>query len=371
MQLNLGGAIARHPLSSAGYVLEVPMNTPAEIASPNKPIVRNDAIDGFRGVAILLVLAFHYLIRWAPPEFPDNLYGYTHSYPSWVTLGKYGVHIFFVISGMVITMTVLRSRDWFDFTVRRLARLWPALFTSATLTFLIANFCGPPEFHRSTLDYLGSLTLLAPDLNLQAVDGAYWSLAIEVKFYAVVAVAFWLLKDRFWIGIAAMGAVSGVAALTGTGDSLLFSQYWPYFIVGMAGWYGLFERRRRLATVLGAEGFILFVISNPGLAPSILIVATVLLLFLMVNLNIEMPGLSHIGRISYSLYLIHQVIGVILIRALVQLGLPDLIAMGLTTLLVAAGAQASFKYIEVPAGKLVRAIGQQARERLAARKGLA
>lgn len=333
------------------------------VAEPTQDTRRNEAIDGFRGVAILFVLSFHYLVRWAPPEFSTDIYGFSEVYPEWLKLGKYGVHIFFVISGMVITMTVLRSEDWIDFSIRRLDRLWPALAISATFSFIVVNLWGPPEFHRTIADYFGSLTLLAPDLHLQAVDGAYWSLAIEVKFYAVVAIAFLLFKQNFWICIAVVGLLSGLTAVTGAGDSLLFAQYWPYFILGMAGWYGLFEGRKLISLALGAEGIALFLISSPGIEPSILIITATVIMFLMIKLNIRMPGFSNLGRISYSLYLIHQVIGVTLIRALVHLGLPDLLAVLTTTTMMITLAYLGFNFVEIPAGKAVRRAGHMVRHR--------
>ena len=39
-------------------------------------------LDGFRAIAILAVLLHHYLPRWAPPDHPQNLYGYTSTYSS-------------------------------------------------------------------------------------------------------------------------------------------------------------------------------------------------------------------------------------------------------------------------------------------------
>ena len=323
---------------------------------------RNEVIDGFRGVAILAVLAFHYLVRWAPPAHGVNLYGYKGAFPSWLQIGSYGVHLFFVISGMVIAMTVLRSGSVRDFAVRRFARLWPALVVAATATWAVIGLAGPPEFHRSPADYVASLTFLAADLRHQPIDGAYWSLAVEVKFYAITAAAFLVLRQRFWIGMAAVGLVSGLAAITGHGDKLLFAIYWPYFLAGMAGWYWLFERRAGIAALLGGEAAVLFAISNPGLVPSATLLVAVIAMFGLIRLGAPAPVLAPLGRISYSLYLLHQELGVIVIRALTDRGCPDLAACLITAAGMIALAWASWRFVETPGAKLIRRLAAAARQ---------
>lgn len=119
---------------------------------------RNNIIDAFRGLAILAVMAYHYTIRW-----PD-LYGFEHTYSPIFGLGKYGVHLFFVVSGLVITMTVLRSADAIEFAVRRFARLYPAFVAAACVTFVCMQW-GPPQFRRGFIDLFASLSMDAKVLG--------------------------------------------------------------------------------------------------------------------------------------------------------------------------------------------------------------
>ena len=70
-------------------------------------------IDGLRAVAVLSILGFHFA-------------------PAWVSGGFFGVDVFFVISGFLITRIVLRevdnsTFDIFEFYVRRIRRIFPAL----------------------------------------------------------------------------------------------------------------------------------------------------------------------------------------------------------------------------------------------------
>lgn len=303
-------------------------------------------------------------MRWAPPEYTRNVYGYAAVYPHWLVFGKYGVHLFFVISGLVITMTVLRSRSTLDFLGRRAARLWPAMIVCATLTFVISSFVTEPDFKRTLADYVASLTFDPADLHRAPVDGSYWSLGIEVKFYAVVAVGFVLLRQRFHLFVAAVAALSGLAALAHHGQNLLFSAFWPYFVTGMAGWYWLFDKRAKLAAVLGLEAGALLIISNPGLQATALIAAAVAVMFGLVRISARLPLLPALGRVSYSFYLLHQVLGVLLIQWLVREGVPDLLAATTALAAILALAALSYELVEKPGARLIHQIGRVRSQRL-------
>src|ERR1700749_2236917 len=125
-------------------------------------------------------MAFHFLVRW-----PD-LIKYDYHFPDFLDAGKSGVELFFVISGLVISMTILKTRSATDFAVKRFARLFPALFVCCTLTFLFENNIGPDLFHTSLPDYFMSLTLLADKLGFKFVDGVYWTLVVEIEFYILM-----------------------------------------------------------------------------------------------------------------------------------------------------------------------------------------
>jgi peptidoglycan/LPS O-acetylase OafA/YrhL len=321
---------------------------------------RNSAVDAFRGVAVLAVIAFHYSVRWAPPDYSSNLYGYHATAPRWLELGQHGVELFFVISGLVITMTVSRSASASDFLLRRAARLWPALVACCTLTWILTSLVGPEAFRRSPADYVASLTFFASQFHRQPVDGAYWSLAVEVKFYLWVAAAFLFLRGRFWIAVGVLAGLSGVAALSRHGASLLEAAYWPYFICGMCGWYGLFEHRPLRALLLGGEAALLFVIDNPGLASSLLLIVAVATMFATIAMDLQVPLLAGLGRVSYSLYLLHQFLGVMLIGGLTRIGVPDLLAALLTLAVLVGLAALSFRFVEEPGARLIRRLGSSA-----------
>lgn len=325
------------------------------------PTGRNQIIDAYRGIAILMVLAFHYTVRW-----PD-LYGFDRVYPGWFELGAYGVHLFFVVSGLVITMTVLRSRGALHFGVRRFGRLYPALLVAALLTFTL-NAWGPESFHRSRADLLASLTMDAKLFGQRYVDGAYWSLAVEARFYVYVAIAWACLKERFWIGVLALAAVASLP-LGSAWTYLLIANWWPYLLAGMAGWYGIFERRVVPAACLGAMAAILYVIHRPGdwLVDAGLAAAVLAFLGLLWRAPDWQPAavraLAWVGGLSYSLYLLHQNLGVTVIGYLTKTGLSDLAAILVASVVMVALAHVSYRHVEKPGARLVMSFYERWRVR--------
>lgn len=330
---------------------------------------RNDTIDAFRGIAILGVLLFHYTVRWAPPWYGTNLYGYGRAYPQVLVLGATGVYLFFVISGLVITMTVLRSRSGFEFAVRRVARLYPAFLVGICLTLLFSGISAMAAFKVSFGDAVANLTMNAPAFHRGYVDGAYWSLAIEIKFYALVALSYALLRERFWIAIAGVAALGlGVFAF-GITRQILLAPYGPLFLAGMAAWYWLFEKRRLPALVLAFESLILyaayrhtFELSNVSTwAPHLClwISVAVLVALLAVGRNTRMGPLCAIGRVSYSLYLVHQNIGVIIIASLTAIGLSDIPAFLTASGVCFAAAALMFRFVELPAQRAIMSAYRQ------------
>jgi peptidoglycan/LPS O-acetylase OafA/YrhL len=95
------------------------------------------SIDGLRTIAIVAVIAFHYCYRWGPPLSPESLYPYGSALAGLpgARFGAYGVHLFFVISGFVIAMTLDGCRTPREFIVRRYARLGPAMLIFSAITF--------------------------------------------------------------------------------------------------------------------------------------------------------------------------------------------------------------------------------------------
>lgn len=320
---------------------------------------RSQVIDAFRGVAVLSVMTYHYLHEWAPVS------GIPTAGLDWLALGKLGVDLFFIISGLVIAMTVLKVASAREFAVRRFARLYPAFLATATLVFLTLSLIDPLKLRVGLADYFANWTMLAGDLGFRYVDGIFWTLAVEAKFYVWVALSWAVLRKRFWLGLVAVGAAGALLYPLAPvlADHLLLARYIPFFLIGIAGWYGLIERQAAPAAVLGLVGLVLYGLRAGAIAPSphLALAAHVALLgsagalFCLLALWPSAPGgpLALVGRASYSLYLIHQYLGVTAIHLLVRTGVPAPAAIAAVFLAAIGLAWLFFRYVEQPGQRLV------------------
>src|SRR5205085_572899 len=128
--------------SDKGLGMIIEGETPAGVpitSAKQRPgeLQRLKVLDSFRALAIFCVMSYHYTVRWAAPHdptphlAPGAMFNGTALQYGWI-----GVEFFFAISGFVILMTLERCHSMADFFVRRVARLWPALFVAATLSMI-------------------------------------------------------------------------------------------------------------------------------------------------------------------------------------------------------------------------------------------
>jgi peptidoglycan/LPS O-acetylase OafA/YrhL len=146
-----------------------------------KRVVR---LDGLRFFAALCVVSFHFAFRGAAAGVMPPL-----DLPAWlVSMSQYGylgVSLFFMISGFVIAYSA-EGRAPLEFAAARFARLYPSHLAAVTLTFLVTIAFGAPEFTASIPQYLANFSMFAPLFGQEFMDGAYWSIVLEVIFYGWV-----------------------------------------------------------------------------------------------------------------------------------------------------------------------------------------
>lgn len=132
------------------------------------------ALDGWRGIAILLVLIDHVLMLFRPDA------------PLWMRAGQQGVTIFFVLSGYLITGKLVEpGLDLKAFYVRRFFRLAPVSLAYLSLLAAIGLVTGiriiePGEFLACVLFCRNYFAGMGRQFTLH-----FWSLSIEEQFYAL------------------------------------------------------------------------------------------------------------------------------------------------------------------------------------------
>lgn len=162
-----------------------PINSIVSTSNPSDTtLLRVSEIDFLRFVAAMLVVLFHYTFR----GHAANNYSLT-AYPeiSFITqYGYLGVELFFLVSGFVIMMTA-SSGSLRKFVASRIARLYPAFWVCCTITFVVILSFGGDRFSANPAQFFLNMTMLNEFFNVKSIDGVYWSLAVELKFYFLVS----------------------------------------------------------------------------------------------------------------------------------------------------------------------------------------
>ncbi len=274
-------------------------------------------LDALRGVAVLLVLAFHYTTR-VGELFPRVAWA---SFP----IGAYGVHLFFVISGFVIIMTLDRSERAADFLFARFSRLYPAYWTAVLLTSASLWLADGPLQPPSSPQVAVNLTMLQGFFSVPAVDGVYWTLEVELLFYALALAAFctgmlrrahlpilaWLLLSALFFSPIWADDLQG-RRFAGLAARLLVLEFAPFFAIGIV-FYRLYRGQGSAAWnySLIALALGLIAVTQPA-AVSLLVAAACGVLWKVAHGGLPLlrfRPLVFIGTISYSLYLLHQKVG--------------------------------------------------------------
>lgn len=277
---------------------------------------RWDNIDMLRAIAILLVLVFHFTARQDP-----SYLGYDH-FPFSLEWGWLGVDIFFAVSGFCIFMSLDSSRDGVHFLAKRMARIQPAYMAGVVATFLFVGWFGLDGREVDLMTMSANLLWANAMPGIRHVDGVYWSLVAELKFYLFVAILY-QFRHRVpltlaWLGFCVFGRVLLMAGgkIELVGHLVFIAHYAPAFLFGLmahewrrlsptARWSSLAAGLALVATESRYEGL-------PALMAPALMAATVIALFAR---GIRIPAWARfIALISYPLYLVHQNIGWIAMR---------------------------------------------------------
>lgn len=358
------------------------------------PANRLDTLDGLRGIAALLVVIYHFTSRWTVAENGESLYPYGDglltAFPWLSHLGTFGVSLFFLISGFVMIMTLQRSSGLLDFAVRRAARLWPVMLLCATLTTALIMGSGihqrfdsialweitPTEYVSSIFfvdpAFVGDLTHTGP---LQWVDGVYWTLWIEVRFYALVALVYWMSSGRGgfiwgWLFVQAMSLFL-LFSIDYTGlrphwtlNLVLQPYYLGFFSLGICAWF-YWSRRNPIAVavlaILSVISLLLSAVSTSLHGPEVdawYHIRLDLFVFALFGLFVFFPGALKfleqkwaiaLGLASYPLYMFHERLGVVAMTLMDDLGIPPALILISALSGVIAIAFAIHRFAEMPA----------------------
>ncbi|MCB4798326.1 acyltransferase family protein [Neotamlana laminarinivorans] len=148
---------------------------------------RINYIDIVRGIAAMLVLFQHYM---------ENSYDFfIHTGEEYINFGLFGVIVFFIISGFVIPFSVQKRFDLKTFVKKRILRIYPAYLFVFLLCLFLGFFIKIP-YYRNLLQsdtsntIIFNLLLIQEYVKIPSVLGVSWTLSLEFFWYFMFSLFF-------------------------------------------------------------------------------------------------------------------------------------------------------------------------------------
>ncbi len=356
----------------------------------NKRIV---AIDGLRGVAILMVLLYH-VQAWIPG---------LENFPAWykfpVSLGFSGVDLFFVLSGFSLYYAWLRQESLTNqvskknYYWRRFWRIYPPYIIAFFLPWIPVLISTPIEALKEAFWHL-LLIHNYSEKYFYGANGPLWSIAVEAQFYILFPLIIFFIRRWGLLPVVICGIVLGLIYRTGV--YLYFSDhtyrqvpkpylqgFWlariPNFLLGMvlaSGWTKVPQQDN--ANAVRGTGIMLFGLMMLGVTwiwiyffrQSSMVIRELgfaigysLIVFGALKGGVQAftnaNWLTFTGKISYSLYLTHAPV-ILLLGSQIRtysdnISLAQGVVAMLVSLLISYGvAWLFYSYVETPFFKLAK-----------------
>jgi peptidoglycan/LPS O-acetylase OafA/YrhL len=290
---------------------------------------RIEMLDYGRLLAAICVILFHYSFNGIQNGKITSI-----SYiPELIEVTKYGylgVEFFFMISGYVIFFSANRKTAG-EFLTSRAIRLFPAFWAALAFTTAVTQFWGTPLMSASLPQALANLSMFPQLLGYGFVDGAYWTLQYEWKFYLlicglIIVNAQHRLQSFFilWPVVILLGRIPQLSWIPFTDG------YYGYFAAGAL--FAIIKDRCSVPAILALALSLYLCISYSTGAASLmsmhkgvaysevtiaLIMAVQFAFFLLMNSTfgstVKLAGSKIAGNLTYPLYLVHAHFGYMLI----------------------------------------------------------
>jgi len=319
---------------------------------------RIEELDALRGIAAISVVLFHYFFRY------NQLFGHPNMDGAFFAYGKYGVELFFIISGFVIFWSLNSIKKPLDFVVSRFSRLYPVYWIAVILTFLFVGFFELPGRAVDLPSFIGNFLMFHDYFDIPSVDGVYWTLKVELTFYLWILVIL-SLKKLHKINIIILFALIlsalihlKIIHLPRQVKELLMFQWFALFSIGIC-LYKISNKKHNTFTFVNLTLSLLITILIFSFKSFIIYSCFTIILYLAVNNKMSFlrnKKLIFLGTISYSLYLIHQNIGYIIIRKGYQYDIHPIISITIAIIFTIGLSFLLNKYIEKPTGKFIKKI---------------
>lgn len=340
-----------------------------EVKKPSKRIVELDVL---RALAAINLVLFHFTHVYSVKYGYSTPLGFNFSY------GKYGVEMFFMLSGFVNALTILRKRQPKEFVASRIIRIIPSYYLVIAANLLLLTMMPMVGFYSMyTPDQVAANLTILPNLfGYECMEPVTWTLQIEILFYGLILLMFVSgtlrnpLPTMFWYLCLCMVGIWSIEYLTLIGASesllgtltffrqLLILDYMPLFFIGMLtheiwkkrgsiGWNGL---------GIGLSAIVFHLIDRHDYNPAatVLMIGTLFLSAYGKMPFLRMKPLVFVSTISYSLYLLHNNLGCAFIYQLDQLGVTPWVSMSLGIVFITIVSAIVTFWLEQPISAALR-----------------
>ena len=295
------------------------------------------SLDGMRGIAILLVILTHCGDGWhaAVSIFQETSHVPSFDLPKvlarFVREASHGVQLFFVVSAFTLTLRAAERNDTFlAYACRRIARVGPAYWLAGLFYLAIAGFSprlwAPQGVHWSDVGIAAAfLSAWQGAASLAVVPGG-WSVSCEVAFYILLPTILIVASGRIWIlGLLFVlsSVLAAVAMRSASGDDV--SQFLSYV-------YPIQQMPVFFIGILAATICLKYPVKRIPLVPALALLAALLVTPVITYVAPVLPGhilfsvfaaiavlyaalfppfflingfIVRIGKVSYSMYLVH------------------------------------------------------------------
>ncbi|SFP91644.1 Peptidoglycan/LPS O-acetylase OafA/YrhL, contains acyltransferase and SGNH-hydrolase domains [Pseudomonas sp. NFPP07] len=322
--------------------------------------------NALRGIAALCVVIAHYILMFnyirgefgGLPALPET------PFPAWMisvfnplislNVGAFGVALFFLISGLVIPISVAslcgKTLAKTKFAIGRLFRIWPTYIIGLTITLIAL------EIAARYMGYITSYTAKQVIIQMSLfrdwfgssvpLDGVVWTLEVEIKFYLIVLLCWSMISKAKLFPLFALGIATVLAAnfypsntyKTGVVAALVFPIKYVFFMmIGVAFNYhhrGLLSLEKLFALTVGmlcvfgyscfAEGWQIEVIVSYFAA-----FALFTAFYLLARDWSGGPVFDFLANISYPLYACHGAFGIVGMRIMIDQGVGAVLALAI------------------------------------------
>ncbi|NWD63644.1 acyltransferase [Pseudomonas sp. IPO3774] len=330
--------------------------------------------NALRGIAALSVVIAHYILMFnylkggfgglpplAEPPFPAWMISIFNPLNN-VNMGGFGVALFFLISGLVIPISVSSLSGTAlaktKFVIGRLFRIWPTYIIGLLITLgsleIAASYMGNITTY-TTLQVLAQMSLFRDWFGSSApLDGVVWTLEVEIKFYLIVLLCWSMITKGKLLPLVLLGVATVLAAnlypgniyLTGPLAAFVFPfKYIFFMMIGVAFNY-YYRGLLSLEKLFGITICMLCVFGYSGftegwpfevIAAYFMAFALFTMFYLFCSNWTGAPVFNFLADISYPLYACHGAFGIVGMRIMIDQGIspiPALVIQSLATILL-------------------------------------